>query len=78
MSATTISEYDAQLKIAEIIESTEEGTERSYALLYFFMSEVFEIAFGDDAINKYYTIEDVLKKLKEHAELSWQYEELCK
>ena len=35
---------------------------------YEFIDEVFEIAFGDDAINKGYTREEVLEKLREFSD----------
>jgi hypothetical protein len=41
-----------------------------------FIENVFEIAFGDDAINKDYTRDEVIERLKEFAENSWKYEEL--
>ena len=43
---------------------------------YDFIEEVYEIAFGDDAINRYYTYQEVLDRLKDFAEKSWMYEEL--
>lgn len=43
-----------------------------------FIALIYEQAFGDDAISKDYTHEDVLERIKDFAEKSWQYEELCK
>lgn len=40
-----------------------------------FKEAVFEIAFGDDAINKSYVEEEVLNKLKEYSDLALKYEE---
>jgi len=39
-----------------------------------FKEAVFEIAFGDDAINKEYTEEEVLNRLREFSDLSYKYE----
>ena len=41
-----------------------------------FLEDVFEIAFGDDAINKEYTMIEVVTKLKEYSDKSLKYEEL--
>jgi len=41
-----------------------------------FIEEVYEIAFGDDAINKQYSFEEVLERLKEFSDKAWKYEEL--
>lgn len=41
-----------------------------------FIGEVFELAHGDDAINRDFSIEETLETLKEYAENSWKYEEL--
>ncbi len=43
-----------------------------------FIEDVFEIAHGDDAINKDFSFEETLETLKDYAEKSWQYEELEK
>ncbi len=42
---------------------------------YDFVESVYEIAFGDDAINKDYTDEQVLSKLMEYSNLALEYEE---
>lgn len=39
-----------------------------------FIESVFEIAFGDDAINKEYTQEEVLKKLREFSDQAFNAE----
>jgi hypothetical protein len=39
-----------------------------------FIENVFEIAFGDNAINKEYTQEEVLKKLREFSDLAFNAE----
>ena len=41
-----------------------------------FIEEVFEIAFGDNAINRHFSYQEVLDTLKDFAEKSWMYEEL--
>lgn len=41
-----------------------------------FIEEVYEIAFGDNAINKGYSPKEVINKLKEFSEKSWRYDEL--
>jgi len=41
-----------------------------------FKEQVYEIAFGDDAINKGYSEQEVLDKLREHSDNAWKYEEL--
>ena len=43
-----------------------------------FVAEVYEIAFGDDAINRGFTKEEVLAVLKDYSEKAWMYEELNK
>jgi hypothetical protein len=40
-----------------------------------FIEDVYEIAFGDDAINKGYTHDDVLDKLLEHSNNALKWEE---
>lgn len=40
-----------------------------------FKEEVFEIAFGDDAINKGYTEEEVIAKLREFSDSALEYDE---
>ena len=40
-----------------------------------FIEEVFEIAFGDDAINKGYSYDDVINQLIEFSEHALVYEE---
>ena len=54
--------------------------QRSYTkkALNKFIEEVFEIAYGDDAINREFYMKNVVETLKEYAEKSWQYEELDK
>jgi len=54
--------------------------QRSYTkkALNKFIEEVFEIAYGDDAINREFSMKNVVETLKEYAEKSWQYEELDK
>ena len=39
-----------------------------------FLSNVFEIAFGDNAINKNYSYEEVLKRLREFSDNAFQWE----
>lgn len=43
-----------------------------------FIEDVFEIAFGDNAINRNFTTEEVLETLKEFSEKSYMYEQLEK
>ena len=40
-----------------------------------FKEEIFEIAFGDNAINKGYTEEEVIKKIREFSDLALEVEE---
>ena len=40
-----------------------------------FIEEVFEIAFGDDAINKDYSYDDVINQLVEFSNHAFKYEE---
>ena len=40
-----------------------------------FIEEIYEIAFGDDAINRYYTYQEVLDRLKEFSEEAYNFEE---
>lgn len=41
-----------------------------------FMDSVYEIAFGEGALDKGYRDEEVLEKLKEYSTKAWQYDEL--
>ena len=41
-----------------------------------FLENVFEIASGDNAINKNYSFDEVVEQLKEFNENAWKYEEL--
>ncbi len=41
-----------------------------------FIEKVFEIAFGDDAINRSFTYEEVIKKLQEYSDNSLMVEEI--
>ena len=43
---------------------------------YDFVESVYEIAFGDDAINKGYTDEEVINKLLEYSNKDLEYEEI--
>ena len=43
---------------------------------YQFIEKVFEIAFGDDAINRSFTYEEVIKKLQEYSDNSLMVEEI--
>ena len=43
-----------------------------------FKEEVYEIAFGDNAINREFTEKEVIDRLKEFSELAWKYEECSK
>ena len=36
-----------------------------------FVEEVFEIAFGDDAINRDFTAEEVLEELRDNSDRAW-------
>ena len=40
------------------------------------IEQLYELAFGDNAINKGYSYDEVLEKLKEFSENAWKYEEL--
>ena len=40
-----------------------------------FVEEIFEIAFGDDAINKDYSFEEVVAKIREFSDLALEVEE---
>ena len=42
-----------------------------------FIETMFEIAFGDDAINKDYSRREVIVKLQEYCEDSYRYEVMC-
>lgn len=44
-----------------------------------FIEEVYEIAFGDDAINKNYSYEEVIERLTEYSEnaLKWERRSEC-
>jgi hypothetical protein len=41
-----------------------------------FLEEIYEIAFGDDAINKGYTSEEILERLQQFSDDSLRYERL--
>ena len=41
-----------------------------------FIESVFEIAFGDNAINRDFSKDDVIKELKRFSDLALMYEEL--
>jgi len=41
-----------------------------------FIEQVFEIAFGDDAINKEYTFEEVLDRIRYYSDTSLVYENI--
>lgn len=41
-----------------------------------FIEQVFELAFGDDAISKGYSKEEVLERISIYSELSLRYEDL--
>tara|TARA_A100000171_G_C1996275_1_gene79697 strand:- start:146 stop:337 length:192 start_codon:yes stop_codon:yes gene_type:complete len=43
---------------------------------YQFIEKVFEIAFGDDAINRSFTYEEVIEKLQEYSDNSLMVEEI--
>lgn len=43
-----------------------------------FVEEVFEIAFGDNAINRDFSPEEVLTRLRQFSDDAWKYEELSK
>ena len=51
---------------------------KDFKEIHTFVENVFEIAFGDDAINKDHSPEEVISRIKEFAEKSWMYEEACK
>jgi len=54
--------------------------QKSYTVkaLNTFLENAFEIAFGDDAINKEYLMVEVINKLREHSDNAWKYEQLEK
>ena len=41
-----------------------------------FIESVFEIAFGDNAINREFSKDDVIKELKRFSDLALEYEDL--
>lgn len=43
-----------------------------------FITDVFEIAYGDDAINKGYSLEEVLQRLQDFSDDAHTYEEKYK
>jgi hypothetical protein len=43
-----------------------------------FLEEIYEIAFGDDAINKGYTSEEVLQRLQDMSDDAYTYEKYHK
>lgn len=43
-----------------------------------FIEQVAEIAFGDNAINRDFSPDDILDKLREHSDNAWKYEDLQK
>ena len=43
--------------------------------LNMFLESTFEIAFGDDAINKEYTMKEVVEKLREYSDNALKWEE---
>ena len=46
---------------------------------YDFMESIYEIAFGDDAINRDFTKEEVLEKLREYSDKALKFDEpYCK
>lgn len=49
---------------------------KPYDDIIFFIREVYEVAFGYHAINKEYSKQEVIDKLKEHSENAWKYKEL--
>ena len=40
-----------------------------------FIEQIYEIAFGDDAINKGYTQEDVINRLMDYSNIALQHED---
>ena len=42
-----------------------------------FIESVFEIAFGDNAINREFSKEEVIKELKRFSDLALEYEDNC-
>ena len=40
-----------------------------------FLEQIYEIAFGDDAINKGYSQEDVIERLMDYSNIALQYED---
>ena len=40
-----------------------------------FLEQIYEIAFGDDAINKGYTQEDVINRLMDYSNIALQHED---
>tara|TARA_R110002051_G_scaffold244214_1_gene304132 strand:+ start:80 stop:295 length:216 start_codon:yes stop_codon:yes gene_type:complete len=43
---------------------------------YDFMEAIYEVAFGDDAINRDFTKEEVLEKLREYSDKALKFDEL--
>ena len=39
-----------------------------------FKEEIYEIAFGDDAINKNFTEDEVIERIKEFSDKAWNFD----
>ena len=39
-----------------------------------FKQEIYEIAFGDDAINKNFTEDEVIERIKEFSDKAWNFD----
>jgi len=52
--------------------------QKSYTIkaLNTFLEKTFEIAFGDNAINRDFTMKEVVEKLQEYSDNALKYEEL--
>lgn len=75
--------YNKKLDIVEIVNKNHKHhvsvikmQDKQAAATQKFIEDIFEIAFGDNAINRDFSYEDVTKTLKEFSEKSWQYEQL--
>lgn len=55
-----------------------EDYQKTYSIkaLNKFLENTFELAFGDDAINKAHTMHDVVEKLREFSDKANHYDEL--
>ena len=67
-------EYDSLKKLKEDYEKNIEKIEHKSEDV--FVENVFELAFGDNAINKEYTKQEVLKRLREFSDLALKQKDI--